>query len=64
MTQPLPGYALCQDCCRLHPLAALIQDCTEPPGLCPNWAAAHLQPHAVFRAIRWTADGGLRLREP
>ena len=82
----LEAMALCQGCCRLHPIAALIPDANHPgTGMCPicgaeachcrgclasvaalvagDWEAARLQPHAARRAISWTADGGLIMRE-
>jgi hypothetical protein len=35
MTIETKGFALCQDCLRLQPLASLVPDANDPPGLCP-----------------------------
>jgi hypothetical protein len=34
-TTEMIAMALCQDCCRLHPICNLTPDDNDPPGLCP-----------------------------
>jgi hypothetical protein len=31
----MTNIAICQDCCRVHKLDALIPSASDPPGLCP-----------------------------
>jgi len=47
----MTNIAICQDCCRVHKLDALIPSANDPPGLCPACNGAACDCDACIASI-------------